>query len=71
MSLTETQRDILEYIRNYVAAKSYPPSVREIAEAMEMRSTSSVQYQLGRLQAKGYIRRDSNIRRGVAILDPQ
>lgn len=72
MSLTATQRKIMDFLRDYVDAKGYPPSVREIGDALEMRSTSSVTYQLNRLHLKGYIRRDPNVRRGVVIrLDPR
>src|ERR1700710_2501695 len=52
--LTPRQRKVLEYIRDSVARRGYPPSVREIGEAVGLKSPSSVAHQLGALQKKGY-----------------
>src|SRR5215469_11461187 len=56
--LTWRQRKVLQVIRDSVQRRGYPPSMREIGEAVGLTSTSSVSYQLSTLQAKGYLRRD-------------
>ena len=58
--LTERQRTILEVIRASVTSRGYPPSIREIGEAVGLTSTSSVAHQLRTLERKGYLRRDPN-----------
>jgi repressor LexA len=68
--LTPRQRKVLEVIRDAVAARGYPPSVREIGEAVGLTSSSSVAHQLKTLQAKGYLRRDPNRPRAVEVLPP-
>jgi repressor LexA len=65
--LTQRQRLILEVIRSSVEERGYPPSMREIAEAAGLSSPSSVKYQLGELEAKGFIRRDPSRGRAVEI----
>ncbi len=57
--LTWRQRKVLQVIRESVQRRGYPPSMREIGEAVGLTSTSSVSYQLSTLQAKGYLRRDA------------
>jgi repressor LexA len=66
--LTPRQRRVLEVIREAVSARGYPPSVREIGEAVGLTSSSSVAHQLTTLQAKGYLRRDPNRPRAVEVL---
>src|SRR5881396_1964428 len=56
--LTWRQRKVLQVIRESVQRRGYPPSMREIGEAVGLTSTSSVSYQLSTLQDKGYLRRD-------------
>ncbi len=68
--LTERQRRILEVIRDSVSHRGYPPSVREIGEAVGLASASSVAYQLGVLQRKGYLRKDKNRSRAVDVRSP-
>jgi repressor LexA len=68
--LTERQRRILEFIRAWVERHGYPPSVREIAEAVGLVSPSSVAYQLKELEKKGYLRRDPNRPRAVDVRPP-
>ncbi len=71
--LTERQRTILEVIRSSVTTRGYPPSIREIGDAVGLTSTSSVAHQLRTLERKGYLRRDPNRPRAVdvrAIDDP-
>ncbi|MGH3662484.1 MAG: transcriptional repressor LexA [Micromonosporaceae bacterium] len=65
--LTHRQRRILDVIRDSVAHRGYPPSVREIGEAVGLASASSVAYQLGVLQRKGYLRKDKNRSRAVNV----
>jgi repressor LexA len=68
--LTPRQRRVLEVIRTSVDARGYPPSVREIGEAVGLNSPSSVAHQLKVLEAKGYLRRDPNRPRAMEMLDP-
>ena len=68
--LTARQRRILEFIRGWVERYGYPPSVREIGEAVGLVSPSSVAYQLKALEAKGFIRRDPNRPRAVDVRAP-
>jgi repressor LexA len=65
--LTERQRTILEVIRNSVTTRGYPPSIREIGDAVGLTSTSSVAHQLRTLERKGYLRRDPNRPRAVDV----
>ena len=67
--LTDKQTQILEYIRHEILAKGYPPSIREICQAVDLKSTSSVHAQLSTLEAKGYIRRDLTKSRSIEIID--
>ena len=67
--LTDKQTQILEYIRHVILAKGYPPSIREICQAVDLKSTSSVHAQLSSLEAKGYIRRDLTKSRSIEIID--
>src|SRR4051795_9073019 len=68
--LTPRQRRVLEVIRAAVERRGYPPSVREIGEAVGLTSTSSVAHQLKVLQTKGFLRRDPNRPRAVEVLLP-
>ena len=68
-NLTDKQTQILEYIRHEILAKGYPPSIREICQAVDLKSTSSVHAQLSSLEAKGYIRRDLTKSRSIEIID--
>ena len=65
--LTERQRTILEVIRASVTNRGYPPSIREIGDAVGLTSTSSVAHQLRTLERKGYLRRDPNRPRAVDV----
>ncbi|MCM3214460.1 transcriptional repressor LexA [Niallia taxi] len=67
--LSKRQLDILEYIKEEVRLKGYPPSVREIAEAVGLASSSTVHGHLARLESKGLIRRDPTKPRAIEILD--
>ena len=68
--LTWRQRRVLQVIRESVQRRGYPPSMREIGEAVGLTSTSSVSYQLSTLQSKGYLRRDPNRPRAVEVRIP-
>ena len=66
--LTARQRRVLEVIRDAVERKGYPPSMREIGEAVGLTSPSSVAHQLSALERKGYLRRDPNRPRAIEVL---
>ncbi|HEY1487399.1 MAG TPA: transcriptional repressor LexA [Micromonosporaceae bacterium] len=65
--LSGRQQRILDFIRSWVEQHGYPPSVREIGEGVQLVSPSSVAYQLGQLEEKGYLRRDANRPRAVDV----
>ncbi len=67
--LTPRQRQILEFIKKTVRLRGYPPSVREIGEAVGLSSSSTVHGHLARLEEKGYIRRDPTKPRAIEVLD--
>lgn len=69
--ITDRQRRILEAIRDSVAARGYPPSMREIGEAVGLTSSSSVKHQLSALQAKGYLRQDPHRPRAIEVVMPE
>lgn len=66
--VSSRQQAILEFIRNEVKAKGYPPSVREIGEAVGLASSSTVHGHLDRLEKKGFIRRDPTKPRAIELL---
>jgi len=67
--LSKRQLEILDFIKVEVKKKGYPPSVREIGEAVGLASSSTVHGHLSRLEKKGYIRRDPTKPRAIEILD--
>ena len=67
--ITSKQKEILEYIKETILKKGYPPTVREICEAVRLKSTSSVHSHLETLERNGYIRRDPTKPRAMEILD--
>lgn len=67
--LSKRQQSILNFIRDEVRQKGYPPSVREIAEAVGLASGSTVHGHLSRLESKGFIRRDPTKPRAIEVLD--
>ena len=67
--ITAKQEEILQYIKDTILKKGYPPSVREICEAVHLKSTSSVHSHLATLEERGYIRRDPTKPRTIEILD--
>lgn len=67
--ISEKQKEILEYIKQEILNKGYPPAVREICEAVHLKSTSSVHSHLETLEKNGYIRRDPTKPRAIEIMD--
>ena len=67
--LSKRQQMILDFIKDEVRQKGYPPSVREIAQAVGLASSSTVHGHLARIESKGYIRRDPTKPRAIEILD--
>lgn len=67
--ITAKQQEILDYIKETILKKGYPPAVREICEAVHLKSTSSVHSHLETLERNGYIRRDPTKPRTIEILD--
>lgn len=67
--ITAKQQEILEYIKDTLLKKGYPPAVREICEAVRLKSTSSVHAHLEQLEKNGYIRRDPTKPRTIEIVD--
>ncbi|CAB4879923.1 unannotated protein [freshwater metagenome] len=68
--LTPRQRKVLEVIKDAVEHRGYPPTMREIGEAVGLASPSSVSHQLSTLEAKGFLRRDPNSPRAIEIVLP-
>ncbi len=67
--ISKKQREILDYIKEKVKLKGYPPSVREICEAVNLKSTSTVHGHLTKLEENGFIKRDLTKPRAIEILD--
>lgn len=67
--LSKKQEEILTYIKDFTLAKGYPPTVRDIGEAVCLKSTSSVHAHLSTLESKGFIRRDPTKPRAIEIID--
>ncbi len=67
--ITPKQKEILEYIKSEILNRGFPPAVREICEAVHLKSTSSVHAHLETLEKNGYIRRDPTKPRAIEILD--
>ncbi len=67
--ITDKQQQILDYIKQEILNKGYPPTVRDICEAVKLKSTSSVHSHLESLEKNGYIRRDPTKPRAIEIID--
>ncbi|MFZ7120457.1 MAG: transcriptional repressor LexA [Eubacteriaceae bacterium] len=67
--ISKKQNDILDFIRSELVTKGYPPSVREICVAVNLRSTSTVHGHLEKLENKGYIKRDATKPRAIELMD--
>jgi len=70
-ALSSRQKRIITFIHEFLRDKGYPPSIRDIADRCEISSTSVVAYNLDRLEEAGYIRRHSDISRGIELLNKQ
>lgn len=71
LKLSKRQQEILDFIKDEVKVKGYPPSVREIGEAVGLASSSTVHGHLARLEKKGLIRRDPTKPRAIEVLDDE
>lgn len=69
--ISDKQQQILEYIKSEILDKGYPPAVREICKAVNLKSTSSVHAHLETLEKNGYIRRDPTKPRAIEIIDDE
>ena len=69
--ISNKQKEILEYLKAQIINKGYPPAVREICEAVKLKSTSSVHSHLETLEKNGYIRRDPSKPRAIEIIDDE
>lgn len=67
--ISPKQKEILEYIKSQILERGFPPAVRDICEAVHLKSTSSVHSHLETLEKNGYIRRDPTKPRAIEILD--
>lgn len=67
--ISNKQREILEYLKSEILSRGFPPSVREICEAVNLKSTSSVHAHLESLEKNGYIRKDATKPRAIEIID--
>jgi repressor LexA len=67
--LSERQRKMLDFIQKFSQQSGYPPSIREIGEAVGISSTSVVNYNLNRLVEEGYVARDQNVSRGIRLTE--
>ena len=69
MALSERQRKILDFIKSFAMDNGYPPTIREIGEAVDISSTSVVNYNLNALQKEGFIVRDRTVSRGIRLTE--
>ena len=68
-NITKKQMEIYEYLKKEILSKGYPPAIREICEAVNLKSTSSVHSHLESLEKNGYIKRDPTKPRAIEIVD--
>ena len=69
--ITNKQKQVLKAINDFIISNKYSPTVRELARILNLKSTSSVQRYLDKLQAKGYIEKNENMSRTLHILNYQ
>lgn len=69
--ISTKQNEILEYLKSQIISRGYPPAVREICEAVHLKSTSSVHSHLETLEKNGYIRRDPSKPRAIEVVDDE
>ncbi|MGQ9784871.1 MAG: transcriptional repressor LexA [Anaerolineae bacterium] len=70
MTLSERQKRIVEYIQEFTLRNGYPPTIRQIGDAVGISSTSVVNYNLNVLEGAGYITRDRTVSRGIRLVSP-
>ena len=68
-ALSNRQKDILDYIEDFVQDHGYPPAIRQIQEQLDISSTSVVAYNLKALESKGMIKREGKVSRGITMSD--
>ena len=68
-ALSNRQKDILDYIEDFVQDHGYPPAIRQIQEKLDISSTSVVAYNLKALESKGMIKREGKVSRGITMSD--
>lgn len=68
--LSERHRKIMEYLTEFIEEYGYSPSIREIGDAIDVKSTSLVDYYLNQLELRGYISREGRISRSIRVLEP-
>jgi len=66
--ISERQKQILDYLQNFIEENQFPPTIREIGRRVGISSTSVVKYNLEALEKKGYIERDPDISRGIRLV---
>ncbi|MGQ9501442.1 MAG: transcriptional repressor LexA [Anaerolineae bacterium] len=71
MTLSERQKRIVEYIQEFTLRNGYPPTIRQIGDAVGISSTSVVNYNLNVLEGAGYITRDRTVSRGIRLVSPE
>lgn len=67
--LSKRQEDMLSFIRGFIRENGFPPSIREIGRAVNISSTSVVNYNLNRLEERGYLLREKDVSRGLRLVD--
>ena len=67
--ISQKQQEILDYLKEVILKRGYPPTVREICETVKLKSTSSVHSHLETLEKRGYIKRDPSKPRAIEICD--
>ena len=70
-TLSERQKKILKFIENFLAKHGYPPTIRDIGEAVDIASTSVVNYNLNKLADRGYIKREPKVSRGLWLANQE
>ena len=68
--LSERHRKIMEFLTKFQTSNGYPPSIRQIGDSINVKSTSLVDYYLNQLQEMGYIERENHISRSIRVLQP-
>ena len=67
--LTDRQEDILNALKQFIATRGYPPTVRELGEAVGLSSPATTQFHLNKLEEKGYIKKDNAKNRTIELLE--